>query len=111
MTLQINLHDYHTILFVIYLSHHFLEVSLHKIIKSDITLNISHLHPSNTSDPMHFPIALNSNNNRVQRTTLCCMMLPYKNPGNEKLGITTCSCIDITSLKTFMRNRLVELTK
>jgi hypothetical protein len=29
------------------LSHHFLKVGVHKIIKSDITLNISHLHPSN----------------------------------------------------------------
>jgi hypothetical protein len=39
------------------------------------------------------------------------MILMFKYSGREKSGKTTSSCIDIDSLKTFIRNRLVKLTK
>jgi hypothetical protein len=39
------------------------------------------------------------------------MILPFKTPGREKSGKTTSSCIDIASLKTFMRNRLGKTHK
>jgi hypothetical protein len=47
------MHAYYKILFARYLSHHYLKVGVHKIIKSSITLNIYRLHLSNTSDAMY----------------------------------------------------------
>jgi hypothetical protein len=43
--------------------------------------------------------------------TLCHMILPFKNPGREKSGKMTSSCIDIASLKTSMRNYLGKTHK
>jgi hypothetical protein len=42
---------------------------------------------------------------------LCRVILPFKNPGREKLGQITSSCIDIVSLKTPMRNHLGKTHK
>jgi hypothetical protein len=47
------MNNYHKMLFARNVSHHFLKAGVHKIIKSDITINISHLHLSNTSHLMH----------------------------------------------------------
>jgi hypothetical protein len=39
------------------------------------------------------------------------MLLPFKNPGREKSGKAISSCIDIASLKTFMRNGIGKTHK